>query len=78
MPDWLRRTLRLAHTSAPWHDVARSGVAVSVPLGIGIAVHQVQAGLFGTLGAYLGVLAVEPGPVRRRVLAWTQSAHDPG
>jgi hypothetical protein len=30
----------------PLHDVVRSGLAVPVPIAVGIAVHQVPAGLF--------------------------------
>jgi hypothetical protein len=61
VPDWLHRTLHPAYRSLPWHDVVRSGLALPMPLGIGIAVHQLPAGLFGTLGALLGVLAERSG-----------------
>ncbi|GAA1303258.1 FUSC family protein [Pseudonocardia xinjiangensis] len=67
IPDWLRRTLVPTPTAVPWNDVIRSGLTVPVPLGIGIALDSPTLGLFGSLGALLGVLAERSGTSGQRL-----------
>jgi uncharacterized membrane protein YccC len=67
IPSWLRQTLSLGTTPIPWNDVLRSGLTVPAPLAVGIAAGQLQVGLFGTLGALLGVLAERSGTGGQRL-----------
>ncbi|WP_433275583.1 FUSC family protein [Pseudonocardia xinjiangensis] len=56
-----------APTAVPWNDVIRSGLTVPVPLAIGIALDSPTLGLFGSLGALLGVLAERSGTSGQRL-----------
>lgn len=67
VPKWLRSTLYLSHAEVPWHDVVRSGLALPVPMGLGLALGNPGAGVFGALGALLGVLAERSGTSGQRL-----------
>ncbi|MBM9504069.1 FUSC family protein [Actinacidiphila acididurans] len=65
--NWLGRVTALRPAKPPWPDVLRSGLFLPGPMALGLATGQVAAGLFGTLGALLGILAERSGTTGQRV-----------
>ena len=65
--------MRTTRPPVPWRDVVRFAVAIPAPLAVAVAVEggiepgpALSAGVFATMGALVGDLAPQPGPLRDR------------
>lgn len=67
-PDWLVRSLRPHPAPIPWAAVARAGLALSVPLAIGLAAGQPAYGALASMGALSGVIGDTADAYRMRIL----------
>ena len=73
-PAWLEELVRTGSPAVPWRDVVRFAVAIPAPLAVAVAVEggiepgaTLSAGTFGTMGALVGTLAPQAGPLREKV-----------
>ncbi|MFD0062419.1 FUSC family protein [Streptomyces sp. NPDC056637] len=67
-PDWLVRSLRPHPAPIPWAAVARAGLALSLPLAIGLAAGQPAYGALASMGALSGVIGDTADAYRMRIL----------
>ncbi|WTW77276.1 FUSC family protein [Streptomyces sp. NBC_00009] len=67
-PDWLVRTLRPHPAPIPWAAVARAGLAMSLPLAVGLAAGQPAYGALASMGALSGVIGDTADAYRMRIL----------
>jgi uncharacterized membrane protein YccC len=67
VPDWLAELLRPKPAPWPWPDMIRMTLAVTVPLGISIAIGKMTLGLLPALGGLLGTLTDRGGSYLYRV-----------
>ncbi|MFI1014649.1 FUSC family protein [Streptomyces sp. NPDC020965] len=66
-PEWLLNGLRPQSAPVPWAAVARSGVALSVPLAIGLLVGEPAYGALASMGALSGVIGDTADAYRMRI-----------
>ncbi|MFD5404743.1 FUSC family protein [Streptomyces griseorubiginosus] len=67
-PDWLVRNLQAQQAPVNRAAVARAAVAMSLPLAIGLAVHQAAYGALASMGALSGVIGDTADAYRMRIL----------
>jgi uncharacterized membrane protein YccC len=67
VPDWLAELVRPKPAPWPWPDMIRMTLAVTVPLGISIAIGKTTLGLLPALGGLLGTLTDRGGSYLYRV-----------
>ncbi|MCX4644273.1 FUSC family protein [Streptomyces sp. NPDC055059] len=67
-PDWLVKSLRPHPAPIPWAAVARAGLALSLPLAIGLAAGQPAYGALASMGALSGVIGDTADAYRMRIL----------
>ncbi|MEO3972673.1 FUSC family protein [Streptomyces sp. CAU 1734] len=66
-PEWLLSTLRPQSAPVPWAGVIRAGVALSVPLAVGLAAGRPTDGALVSMGALSGVIGDTADSYRMRI-----------
>src|SRR6476660_9012842 len=65
----LRRAFRLESERLQLPQGVRAALAISVPIGLGLAFHQLAAAVIVTLGAWMVLLADTGGAYRQKAMA---------
>jgi uncharacterized membrane protein YccC len=75
-PGWLVETVRPGRAPVPYGLMARAALAISVPLAVGFATHNIALGLLPAIGALLAIVVDigGPYPARARRVASTMLA----
>lgn len=66
-PRWIVEVVRPRPAPVPWADVVRCGIAVPVPLLVGLLTGHLPVAIFVTLGAIAGATSDRGGPIGTRV-----------
>lgn len=67
VPEWLAEVVRPGGGPVPWAQMGHAGLAIAVPVAVGLAAGHLVAGVVAGLGGLIATMADRAGPYQVRV-----------